>query len=211
MDWLQFTASAITSVAGLIGSLAWPGVVAFLIYLLRPQLASMAQRLTELSLPGGGKATFQTALASAANTVIALEATDIPVSTKPPEDLPPTVLIATPADRISSKFWEVENIIRQKISFLPLEQKKIPADFVYYDLAIDGRGEIYKLYNKIRNLFMSASDAAPGDISEADAQKYEVICNAFLERFEREYYSWRASYENSKAPISEEFLSSERP
>lgn len=204
MDWLQFSASAITSIAGLIGSLAWPVVAAFLIYLLRPQLASMAQRLTELSLPGGGKATFQTALASAANTVIALEATDMVVPEKTPEKDPPTTSIVSAADRISNKFREVENTIRQKIAFLPLAQKKIPADFVYYDLAIDGRGEIYKLYSKIRNLFMSASDAAPGDITEADAQKYEVICNAFLERFEREYYSWRASYENSKAPIGED-------
>lgn len=210
MDWLQFSASAITSVAGLIGSLAWPGVVAFLIYLLRPQLASMAQRLTELSLPGGGKATFQTELASAANAVISLEATDIHVS-GPSSGTPlPKSSNLTPAERISSKFLEVEDTIKQKISYLPLEQKKIPSDFVFYDLSINGRGEIYQLYSKIRNLVLSVSDAKTGDITENDAQKFEVICNSFLERFEKEFDSWMAAFQGSKAPINEKDFPPER-
>lgn len=52
MDGYQF-------VAALVGSLAWPAVVGFLLFLLRKQLTRLAERLEELSLPGGMKATFE--------------------------------------------------------------------------------------------------------------------------------------------------------
>lgn len=52
MDGYQF-------VAALVGSLAWPAVVCALLYLLRKQLTRLAERLEELSLPGGMKATFE--------------------------------------------------------------------------------------------------------------------------------------------------------
>ncbi|QUS40516.1 hypothetical protein RPMA_18010 [Tardiphaga alba] len=52
MDGYQFTAA-------LVGSLAWPAVVVVLLYLLRKQITGLAERLKELSLPGGMKATFE--------------------------------------------------------------------------------------------------------------------------------------------------------
>ncbi len=58
MDWLQFIAS-------LVGSLAWPLVVALLLILLRGQLSGLAERLEELTLPGGAKAKFEKQLAKA--------------------------------------------------------------------------------------------------------------------------------------------------
>jgi hypothetical protein len=48
MDWKQFFAS-------MVGSLAWPVVVVALLVLLRKHLASMAERLEELTLPGGAR------------------------------------------------------------------------------------------------------------------------------------------------------------
>ena len=50
MDWKSFIAS-------IVGSIAWPAVVAFILYLLKGQLAPLVQRLEELSFPGG-KAKF---------------------------------------------------------------------------------------------------------------------------------------------------------
>src|SRR3954454_5902101 len=58
MDWKQFIASVV-------GSLAWPSVIIVLLFLLRRQLAGLAERLQELSLPGGAKATFEKNLAGA--------------------------------------------------------------------------------------------------------------------------------------------------
>jgi hypothetical protein len=52
MDWKQFIAS-------IFGSIAWPFVFLVLIYLLRKQIPSLAERIEELTFPLGGKAKFQ--------------------------------------------------------------------------------------------------------------------------------------------------------
>ncbi|UPK01942.1 DUF4145 domain-containing protein [Bradyrhizobium sp. 170] len=52
MDWKQFFASVISS-------LAWPSVVGVLLWLLKDQLISLASRIEELTLPGGTKAKFE--------------------------------------------------------------------------------------------------------------------------------------------------------
>ena len=51
MDWLTFSSNVV-------GSLAWPLVVIGLLILLRGHLAGLAERLEELSLPGGARARF---------------------------------------------------------------------------------------------------------------------------------------------------------
>lgn len=52
MDWKTFISS-------LVASLAWPSVIIVLLIVLREQIVGLAERLQELSLPGGAKATFQ--------------------------------------------------------------------------------------------------------------------------------------------------------
>jgi hypothetical protein len=47
MDWKQFFAS-------MVASLAWPAVVAYVLFLLRTQVSDLVARMTEFSLPGGG-------------------------------------------------------------------------------------------------------------------------------------------------------------
>jgi len=56
MGWKAFIAS-------IIGSLAWPGIVAVLLIVLRKHLNSLAERIEEITLPGGTKAKFLRALA----------------------------------------------------------------------------------------------------------------------------------------------------
>jgi hypothetical protein len=58
MDWLQFSAS-------IIGSLAWPLVVIVLLLLLRTRIGGLADRLQEISLPAGANAKFEKALGEA--------------------------------------------------------------------------------------------------------------------------------------------------
>lgn len=55
MDWLTFFATVI-------GHLAWPAVVAVLLYLVRRQIGGLAERVEEITLPGGGRAKFLKAL-----------------------------------------------------------------------------------------------------------------------------------------------------
>lgn len=51
MDWKQFIASVI-------GSLAWPALLAFFLWLIRDRLGGLLARMIELHLPGGAKAVF---------------------------------------------------------------------------------------------------------------------------------------------------------
>lgn len=52
MDWRSFIAS-------LVGSLSWPIVLVVLLIVLRKQIAGLADRLHEITIPGGGKASFE--------------------------------------------------------------------------------------------------------------------------------------------------------
>jgi hypothetical protein len=52
MDWKSFIAS-------LAASISWPLTVLVVFYILRKQVAGLAERLKEISIPGGGKATFE--------------------------------------------------------------------------------------------------------------------------------------------------------
>ena len=63
MDWLTF-------ISKLIGDLAWPAVVVCLLLLLRPYLGGLAQRLEELTLPGGARAKFRDDLEAAREQAI---------------------------------------------------------------------------------------------------------------------------------------------
>lgn len=96
MNWLQFFAS-------IIGSLAWPSVIIALLLILRKQIAGLAERVKELTLPGGIKATFEEA-----TLIIDAEANAIDAGTKtiqkqiaegePPEEIAKTAAtIATSA------------------------------------------------------------------------------------------------------------------
>jgi hypothetical protein len=78
MDWKAFIAS-------IIGSLAWPVVVVALLIILRKHLGSLAERIEEITFPGGAKATFLKALeqgriekelAATNNPALALDTSD---------------------------------------------------------------------------------------------------------------------------------------
>jgi hypothetical protein len=51
MDWKQFSAS-------IVSSLAWPGLLAFFLWLIRKRIGALLSRMIELHLPGGAKAIF---------------------------------------------------------------------------------------------------------------------------------------------------------
>jgi hypothetical protein len=51
MDWKQFIAS-------LVNSVAWPAMLAFFLWLIRERIGTLLSRMIELHLPGGAKAVF---------------------------------------------------------------------------------------------------------------------------------------------------------
>jgi hypothetical protein len=73
MDWKQFFASVI-------GAVAWPTAFLVLLFMLRKQIPSLAERLEELSLPGGAKAKFEKQLETAR-----IEAEKLPDAPSEPE------------------------------------------------------------------------------------------------------------------------------
>jgi len=58
MGALEFIASIIGSLTGLIGSLAWPALVLILLWFNRHRLANLSDWIEELTIPGGAKIKF---------------------------------------------------------------------------------------------------------------------------------------------------------
>jgi hypothetical protein len=58
MGALEFIASVIGSLTGLIGSLAWPALVLILLWFNRHRLANLSDWIEELTIPGGTKIKF---------------------------------------------------------------------------------------------------------------------------------------------------------
>jgi hypothetical protein len=109
MDGYQFTAA-------LVGSLAWPTVVGVLLYLLRKQLTGLAERLKELSLPGGMRATFEKELRVGREIV-----EQIPAQPPAPQLAPPApeeenklyrLAIESPEGAIVLAYLELEKELR---------------------------------------------------------------------------------------------------
>lgn len=114
MDWLQFFAS-------IVSSLAWPALVAVLLLLLKGQLAGLAERLEELTLPGGAKAKFERGLAKAISTSEQIERSPGIQETAPPQPENAYLQLAKsfPEAAVLESFKEVEALLIKIRSLLP--------------------------------------------------------------------------------------------
>lgn len=114
MNWLQFIAS-------IVSSLAWPTVVALLLILLRGQLSGLAERLEELTLPGGAKAKFEKQLAKAVSTSEQIERSpDIPlIQPSQPNDSSLQLAKNFPEAAVLEAFKEVESLLIEIRRLLP--------------------------------------------------------------------------------------------
>ncbi|MGU3475617.1 hypothetical protein [Methylobacterium sp. D48H] len=173
VDILQF-------ISAIVGSLAWPLVVIYLLYLLRHQLSALAKRLQEISLPGGGGAKFRDEVREA----------QIKLDTIVEKEEGATVLIApkpridTPRDKIRDRYTELENQMSLMIAQLPLEKRKIPADIIFHDLKrFESSYPLYKVYSTIRDLSHMAHFADEKALSDNDAEEFDELCTTFLAAF----------------------------
>jgi len=95
MDWKQF-------IATVIGHVAWPTVFVVLLVICRRQIASLADRLSELSY-GGAKLTFERKLMEGATII-----------REAPEQ--PTLLPSQESKRTADSAWRTSNAVDQIIS-----------------------------------------------------------------------------------------------
>ncbi|WP_157182370.1 hypothetical protein [Methylobacterium sp. WSM2598] len=185
VDWLQFLASVVRS-------LAWPAVVAYLVFLVRHQLGSLARRLTELSLPGGTKALFRSDLEDAKSAVISLAAE--PQETNDRRSLlePSKRRDLSNKDLIREVFTRMEEGMALAISELPILQRRSPADFLFYEFRQKGIApHLYETYEKIRESYLTSQHASTDQISGNDLSEFEKICEFFLIKFREEFSRWR--------------------
>ncbi|QGY05484.1 hypothetical protein MMSR116_29030 [Methylobacterium mesophilicum SR1.6/6] len=181
MDLFQFISS-------IVGSLAWPAVIAYLLYLLRHQLSALAKRLQEISLPGGGGAKFRDEVREAQNKLEVIVEND-EVITISNESKSRGVL---PRDKIRSRYVDLENKMSVSISKLPLSKRKIPADFIFVDLRpYQGSYPLYDVYSKIRDLSFMAVHADEKALSNQDAKDFDELCETFFEAFELQMQEYK--------------------
>jgi hypothetical protein len=132
MDWLEFFASVISS-------LAWPGVVLVVLWYNRHRLANLPDWIDELTFPGGAKVKFAKALEKAEEASGKLRASEgrdvahVKSQVTPPK---PIVDLARdhPNAAIVAIFEEIEKILHQMGRFLPLPTKGRDPLSIMYDL-----------------------------------------------------------------------------
>jgi hypothetical protein len=182
MDWKAFVAS-------IIGSLAWPAVVALLIIILRRQIVDLAERVQEISLPGGAKATFEKQLEvartiEARNTTHVIEsknAADIALDESSRDRLIPETeerrfmrLVATaPEAAVIETYNGIEELVFNRIAPLlgikAVNARSIVSELVKRDLTDQTTLELFDTLNKARNV---AAHSRPGLITSTEAFDY---------------------------------------
>ena len=180
MDGYQF-------IAALVGSLAWPAVVGVLLYVLRKHLTGLAERLKELSLPGGMKATFEKELSVGREIVEQLPA-QIPAPQLPPP--PPEeenklyrLAIESPKGAIIVSYLELEKELRDIGSRLGMgpsvtNQRSVIEELVEKNLLTR---DASRLFNSLRRARNSAAHAVGQEqVTSQDALEYIRQTNQLL-------------------------------
>jgi hypothetical protein len=116
MDWLQFIASIIGS------ALAWPSVIIALLFILRKQISSLAERIEELAF-WGAKMKFARAAASEASETLLVANTEVKTLEKQIAAGEPKEVLADTTAKISTAVSTANNAIQ------PILQSISPADW----------------------------------------------------------------------------------
>ncbi len=108
MDNLTFWAK----IAEILGSMAWPALVAAVLVAYRGHVAGLFDRITELTLPGGTKAVFKKELENAGEKAAEIESEAGMVAPTPlrPDDLFTHLAKNFPQAAIIEEFKEIEEI-----------------------------------------------------------------------------------------------------
>ncbi|QDI82360.1 hypothetical protein E8E01_18990 [Methylorubrum populi] len=177
MDWLQFVSSVI-------GSLAWPAVVATLIVVLRSHIGSLAHRLTKLDLPGGTSASFTDLVEKLKN--------DAENISELRSDNHRTIEIFAQKDKIIDIYKQAHDKMSEIISALPITERMQPSDFIFYKFYRENNNNaIYDLYRQLERGIDSARAAPDESISDTDVKDYEIAWHLFLKEFDKNFSEWK--------------------
>jgi hypothetical protein len=180
MDGYQF-------IAALVGSLAWPTVVGVLLYLLREQLTGLAERLKELSLPGGMKATFEKELQVGREIVEQIPAQDpIPQLAPPaPEEEKKLIRLAieSPDGAIVLAYIDLEKALRDVALKLGMgskvtNQRSIVEELVKRNLISRDASRLFDSLRRARN--SAAHAVSDQQVTSQDALEYIRQVDLFL-------------------------------
>ncbi len=170
MDWKQFVASIVSSVA-------WPAVLALLLILLRHKLTGLADRLIELNLPGGVKASFRQDLEVGRAITDRIPQSSVAIAS--PEvakeiDIFNKVAVDSPPGAIILSFIEIEKKLQAIAIKLGKpywsDQRKLMRELVQRNL-VDPKA--VQLFISLKNARNSAAHASGGvDLSTAQASEY---------------------------------------
>lgn len=177
MDWKQLFASVI-------GSLAWPAVVGYLLYLLRAEIVSLASRVDEVSV-GGWRAKFISALKTAQDAdVAAPNAEALPAPETPVDETKVRLETIAPFASVLLGYAELERVlvdIRQKLG-LPSRTNLIS---IVRELAKRGlvTPDTVEAFNALR-LAQNAATHAQQTITSADAASFNFAARRLLGAFD---------------------------
>jgi hypothetical protein len=188
----------LTFVSSLVGSLVWPVVVIVLLVLLRPRLEGLADRLQELSLPGGTKAKFEKRLDAARRESEKVSAGGRSAKRKSGSDKSllndPYVALATshPDLAILESFKEVEHVIMEFWDKVP-GVKKVWMDALQ-PLVSEGllSAPDIDLFHHVRILRNLATHAGEKRITTAEAIEYRSLCQTLSTRFREAFEQYVA-------------------
>lgn len=193
MDWLQFSAN-------IIGSLAWPMVVVVLLFVLRTRIGNLADRLQELSLPGGTKATFQKAMGEAKERSQQVDPNIQEAQLQRPlaEVQDPFVELANkfPEAAIMQCFRELERKLIEFRNYLTLPTKardpaSIIAELRYMGYIDDNTKRLFEELRLARNT--AAHAAGPNRLSPGDALEFRAQTFTLLDVLEKVPAKMRAT------------------
>jgi hypothetical protein len=173
MDELTFWAK----IAEILGSLAWPALVAAILVAYRGHVAGLFNRITELTLPGGTKAVFERELERAAEKAAEIKpGAGLAVPPPPQPDDSFTYLAKNfPAAAIIEEFKEIEEIAREvgKVLDLPSRTGRIDIPIqrlLDLQLIDDNAYELFLSLRRARNA--AAHSRLTIGISPVDAVEY---------------------------------------
>ncbi|MES0048869.1 MULTISPECIES: hypothetical protein [unclassified Mesorhizobium] len=174
----------LTLLAGLLGQMLWPLTIAFIAYLFRSQLQSLAVRLEEFSFPGGS-AKFKQSLERLADTVQKAEPTGVE---QPPAPLPdssdPFLELAGkyPAAAVMEAYKEVESFLNE-IYPRTSDRPRSLGQLVQLDGTIDS--DTKGLFKQLLNTRNAAVHAGYHDITPGEALEFRELARITLARLRK--------------------------
>jgi hypothetical protein len=168
MDWKAFLSS-------IVGSLAWPAVILVLFFLLRRNLPDLAERIEEITLPGGYKARFVRALEKG-RIEAELAVTQAPNTSEPnlkPDDHRLELASRFPEASVLETYKEVEAILLELRTRLDMPQRTnlrtVVRRLVERELAPKEAQALFENFQQARNAAAHAGNEnriTPGEAIE---------------------------------------------